>query len=69
MEQITKVKGIVKMDESYNYLLNMPLYSMTAEKIEELVKQIKTIELEVKSLKDTTIEEMWLKDLEELKKC
>eukprot|EP00929_Paragymnodinium_shiwhaense_P044864 TRINITY_DN22_c0_g1_i1.p1 TRINITY_DN22_c0_g1~~TRINITY_DN22_c0_g1_i1.p1 ORF type:complete len:1434 (-),score=498.53 TRINITY_DN22_c0_g1_i1:234-4535(-) len=52
----------------YDYLLNMNLWSLTYEKVEELKKQheIKSEELEV--MRKTTIETMWDRNLEELSK-
>lgn len=51
----------------YDYLLGMNLWSLTFEKVEEIKQQheIKRQELEV--LRKTTIEQMWDRDLEEIK--
>src|SRR5690606_24332462 len=56
------------IDDSYNYLLNIPVYSLTKEKVDEYKATKKEKADELKELKKTSIEELWLRDLEELKK-
>ncbi|CAG9332775.1 unnamed protein product [Blepharisma stoltei] len=60
--------GAIKAKE-YDYLLSMPLWSLTHEKVEQLKReeQDKIHELEV--LKNTSIYDMWNQDLDELKKA
>jgi len=53
----------------YDYLLGMPLWSLTFEKIEEIKKQLEIKRAELKVLQDTTEEMMWDKDLEALSKA
>jgi len=53
-----------EIDNSFDYLLNMPLWNLTSEKIKELEKKLKE---EVKKLKDyvkTSLTDLWLKDLD-----
>ncbi len=52
--------------QSYDYLLSMPLYNLTQEKIEELKQQQDEKETEYKELNEKTIQEIWLKELDEL---
>lgn len=66
-KQITKVK-IKKIEESYDYLLRMPIYSLTKEKIEELKKQLSDTQIKITELKDKTEKDLWITDLENLKK-
>lgn len=65
--QLEKIKDIVKQNDSYNYLLNMSLASITKEKMEELKKEIATIKANIKELKGTDEKTMWLNDLTVLK--
>jgi DNA topoisomerase-2 len=53
---------------SYNYLLGMPIYNLTMEKIEELKNQKEEKEIEYEQLKNTTIENLWLNELNKLEK-
>ena len=56
------------MDGTFNYLLNMPIYSLTKERFEELLKQKGEKEAEFKVIEGTDPKDMYLKDLTELKK-
>ena len=49
---------------TYDYLLTMPIYNLSYEKIEELKKQQKDKETEYKSLEELTPENIWLNELE-----
>lgn len=53
----------------YDYLLNMNLWSLTLEKVEELTKLRDQKVEELQELIKTTIETMWDRDLEALLKC
>ena len=56
------------VDDSYDYLLGMPIYSLTKEKIDELKEQYEKKKIELEEIKKTEITKMWLKDLRNLKK-
>lgn len=53
-------------DESYDYLTNMFLFSLTEDKIDELKKKIKDKQVELKIVKDTSEIDMWKSELNEL---
>ena len=55
-------------DESYQYLLGMPIYSLTFEKVQELQKQKNDKEIEYEKLKKTDIKDIWKSELNELLK-
>lgn len=57
-----------QIDGSYGYLLGMPIYTLTKEKFEELLKQKADKEAEVEVIKKTEPKDMYIKDLEKLKK-
>lgn len=67
--QLEKIEKIKPVDGSYSYLLDMPIYSLTQEKLDELKKQIEAGRDEYKAVNEATIQEMWLADLKELQKC
>ena len=56
----------VKVQDSYDYLLNMPLYSLTLEKIKTLTETLKNSKLKLKETQEKTLENFWLEDLEEI---
>lgn len=66
IEQIKLIPKIMMVDDSYDYLLKMPIYSLTKEKIDELTRLLESKKLQLKELKDITINEMWKNDLKNL---
>jgi DNA topoisomerase II len=50
-------------DSSYQYLLGMPIYSLTFEKVQELKKQKNAKETEYNKLKETDIKDIWREEL------
>jgi DNA topoisomerase-2 len=55
-------------EDSYDYLLRLPIYSLTLEKINELNKQCETKKQELQLIKSKTGEELWKIDLQQLLK-
>lgn len=55
-----------KIDNSYDYLINMHLYSLTLEKIIELENKLEKEQNKFNNLLNTEIEELWLQDLQSL---
>ena len=66
VKKLEKIKNIIKIDDSYDYLLNMPLSSITKEKYNKLKESIKELKDTIVALKKETIEEMWKKDLKKI---
>jgi DNA topoisomerase-2 len=58
----------VKLDNSYNYLLSLPIYNLTKEKRDEIKEDYDKGIIEVKKYENSTIEQIWLKDLKILQK-
>jgi DNA topoisomerase-2 len=55
-------------EQEYNYLLHMPMYSVSNEKVQKLIKEHEDKKEELERIKETTIEQMWLYELELLEK-
>jgi DNA topoisomerase-2 len=53
---------------SYDYLTNLPLFSLTAEKIEDINNEYKEKKDELDNYKNTTIQDLWLRELDEFEK-
>jgi len=53
---------------SYDYLLSMPIYNLSFEKVEEFKKIEKDKETEYNELKDMSIKDIWLNELDLLEK-
>lgn len=57
-----------EVNGSYNYLLNMPIHSLTKETYEQLLKEVSDIKLLLADIKKKDPTEMYREDLVELKK-
>merc|ERR1711994_1157557 len=55
---------IGKMTAGYNYLLSMPLWNLTLEKVEKMRKQKEEKEFELEELCNTSPERLWEMDLD-----
>jgi len=55
-------------DISYNYLLSMPIYNLTKEKIDELKSQEEDKNIEYNTLNDMTVHNIWLNELIKIEK-
>lgn len=55
-------------DNSYDYLIKMPIYNLTYEKKEELIKEWKDKHQMLSDIEKETEKETWSKDLNELEK-
>jgi len=60
--------GLEKIDDSFDYLLRMPIYSLTKELFEKMKQDFTAKKEEIKILEDTDPKDMYLLDLSELKK-
>jgi len=63
-----EVLGLEKIDDSFDYLLRMPIYSLTKELFEKMKQDFTAKKEEIKILEDTDPKDMYLLDLSELKK-
>jgi DNA topoisomerase II len=59
---------VIDDDADYKYLLKMPMDSVSEENAERLLKERDGKEKELVDIQSTSIENMWLKELDELKK-
>lgn len=57
-----------KIDDSYNYLLNMSIYSLTKEKYEDLINKTKQKKDLIDEISGKNPKDMYLEDLNELKR-
>lgn len=61
-------KKFDKIDDSFSYLLNMPIYSLTKEKYQDLLNEKKEKETDLEITKKLVETEMYRADLKELEK-
>ena len=64
---VARKYAVIEDDTDYKYLLKMPMDSVSAENAEKLINDRINKETELCVIQSTTIENMWLKDLDELK--
>jgi len=57
----------VETDEQYKYLLKLPMDSVSEENVHKLLKEKGQKEVQHSTLEGTSIEKLWLADLEELR--
>ena len=56
-------RGFDKYEDSYNYLLQMPIYQLTAEKKEKLEMEVAKLKEEIEKLEKTSIIDIWENEL------
>lgn len=66
IQQIESIEHIIKHDNSYNYLLNMPLTSITFERMQSLQQNIDELIAKLKAMQETTNVEMMSNDIREI---
>ena len=72
-QEISKIMNELKFDfgengdGDYNYLVKLPMDSVCKENVEKLMNEYENKNTELETIKACSIEQMWLKELEELK--
>lgn len=65
-EEDNEPASVAERSKGFNYLLSMPLWSLTEEKVTKLLKEKADKESEIITLKSKTPSDLWLEDLDEL---
>jgi DNA topoisomerase-2 len=63
IEDKLEERGFDRFEDSYNYLLQMPIYQLTAEKKEKLEKEVAKLKEEIENLEKTSIIDIWENEL------
>ena len=66
VKELMTSKGFDLIDGNFNYLIKMPMDSVTEENVEKILKEKTDAENELNKLKKTALETMWLSELETL---
>ena len=64
LEKIDTMKSSVKKEAHYDFLIKMPIYNLTKERIEELKKELDKIEGDFKTLQSKSNKDIWLEELD-----
>ena len=62
-----KSKGYPEID-SYDYLLKMPIYNLTFEKIDEFEKKLVQLNEQLELIKSKSKQDLWSEDIDSIKK-
>jgi DNA topoisomerase-2 len=54
------------INNEYDYLIKLPIYSLSKDKIDEIEKELEKLNNDYYTLFNKTIEEIWIKELDEL---
>jgi DNA topoisomerase-2 len=67
--QMLEAKGydVIDDDLDYKYLVRMPMDSVTDENVEKIFKEKGAKEVELETIKSTTINQMWSSELDSLR--
>lgn len=68
VHELLTSKGYDLLDGDFKYLIKMPMDSVTQENVDKILKEKSDAETELELLKKTTLEAMWLSELEHLQK-
>lgn len=60
--------NLEKIEDSFAYLLNMSIVSLTTEKLHDLKESFDKKKDEIKAITETTVQQLWLEDLKNLMK-
>ena len=60
--------GLEQFENSFDYLLRIPVKDLTKAKYEKLIKQLETVQKEIKSLEKTNAKDLWKQELLKLQK-
>jgi DNA topoisomerase-2 len=64
LEERLKIDKYIIVDDSYDYLLRIPIYNLTIDKVEELEKAFKNAEDNLNEVKSKSEKQMWLDELD-----
>lgn len=66
LELLIKKSKAEQENANYNFLVNMAIYNLTKEKVEELNSQKDTVADSLEKLRNTSVSQLWNKDLDDL---
>lgn len=67
IKSLEKIPGVIKVKDSYDYLLCLSIHTLTKEKAQELAEMLKQLQTELEALEKKTSKEIWLDELSMLK--
>ena len=68
LENLLNEKEFMKINDKYNYLIDIPIYKMTKDELKYFETEICNLKQNYKDVEIKSIQQMWLEDLEKLEK-
>jgi DNA topoisomerase-2 len=68
VNELMETRKFDKLEGDYKYLIKMPMDSVTQENVQSILKEKEETEKELNVLTATTLEKMWLSELDEFEK-
>ena len=68
INNLLEISGLIRIEDSYDYLLKMSMVSVSMENVEKLMKEKGDVEHELEALQATTVQEMWISELDDFEK-
>ena len=65
-KDLESIENIIKKDDSFDYLLNMNIMSLTEERMNKLLEDIKTKKSDLDKLKETDIKDIWKDEIKNI---
>jgi hypothetical protein len=68
VSELMEARKFDKLEGDYKYLIKMPMDSVTQENVQSILKEKEETEKELNILTATTLEKMWLSELDEFER-
>jgi len=65
-KDLESIENIIKKDDSFDYLLNMNILSLTEERMNKLLEDIKIKKFDLDKLKETDIKDIWKDEIKNI---
>jgi DNA topoisomerase-2 len=69
IEKELEDKNYPKKTDTYDYLITMPIYNLTAEKKLKLEEELNSVMKEYEDVKGKTCQDMWISDINDFEVC
>lgn len=65
LEEYFEKQKYLKIDNNFSYLMNIPVYKLTKDEMDKLNKELESLKEQYNIIKNKTIQQMWLEDIDE----
>ena len=63
IKQIEKVGDLIQINNSWDYLLELKLWTFTEERISDLIQKMESLKEKIENIKNTSTSQMWISEL------